>query len=86
MRITSKGQVTIPARIREQAGLLPHQALEEARVGGDLRLGPGAVVGLQVFQHDRGHRRPGREGQALSMPDRPGDRRPPRPKAMEGKQ
>lgn len=23
MRITSKGQVTIPARIREQAGLLP---------------------------------------------------------------
>jgi AbrB family looped-hinge helix DNA binding protein len=24
MRITSKGQVTIPAEIREQAGLLPH--------------------------------------------------------------
>ena len=24
MRITSKGQVTIPAGIREQAGLLPH--------------------------------------------------------------
>lgn len=24
MRITSKGQVTIPAHIREQAGLLPH--------------------------------------------------------------
>ncbi len=24
MRITSKGQVTIPAAIREQAGLLPH--------------------------------------------------------------
>jgi AbrB family looped-hinge helix DNA binding protein len=24
MRITSKGQVTIPAKIREQAGLLPH--------------------------------------------------------------
>ncbi|MBU6429446.1 MAG: AbrB/MazE/SpoVT family DNA-binding domain-containing protein [Cyanobacteria bacterium REEB65] len=24
MRITSKGQVTIPSRIREQAGLLPH--------------------------------------------------------------
>jgi len=24
MRITSKGQVTIPADIREQAGLLPH--------------------------------------------------------------
>ncbi|NNG02514.1 MAG: AbrB/MazE/SpoVT family DNA-binding domain-containing protein [Inquilinus sp.] len=24
MRITSKGQVTIPAEIRERAGLLPH--------------------------------------------------------------
>jgi AbrB family looped-hinge helix DNA binding protein len=24
MRVTSKGQVTIPAEIREQAGLLPH--------------------------------------------------------------
>jgi AbrB family looped-hinge helix DNA binding protein len=24
MRITAKGQVTIPAQIREQAGLLPH--------------------------------------------------------------
>ncbi|WP_430420195.1 AbrB/MazE/SpoVT family DNA-binding domain-containing protein [Phenylobacterium sp.] len=24
MRITSKGQVTIPAEIREKAGLLPH--------------------------------------------------------------
>jgi AbrB family looped-hinge helix DNA binding protein len=24
VRITSKGQVTIPAEIREQAGLLPH--------------------------------------------------------------
>ena len=24
MRITSKGQVTIPAEIREQAGLFPH--------------------------------------------------------------
>jgi hypothetical protein len=24
MRITSKGQVTIPAAIRERAGLLPH--------------------------------------------------------------
>ncbi|MBF0370904.1 MAG: AbrB/MazE/SpoVT family DNA-binding domain-containing protein [Magnetococcales bacterium] len=24
MRITSKGQVTIPVHIREQAGLLPH--------------------------------------------------------------
>jgi AbrB family looped-hinge helix DNA binding protein len=28
MRITSKGQVTIPAEIREQAGLLPHTDVE----------------------------------------------------------
>jgi len=28
MRITSKGQVTIPADIREQAGLLPHTDVE----------------------------------------------------------
>jgi AbrB family looped-hinge helix DNA binding protein len=28
MRITSKGQVTIPAEIREQAGLLPHAEVE----------------------------------------------------------
>ena len=28
MRITSKGQVTIPADIREQAGLLPHTEVE----------------------------------------------------------
>ena len=28
MRITSKGQVTIPAGIREQAGLLPHTEVD----------------------------------------------------------
>jgi AbrB family looped-hinge helix DNA binding protein len=28
MRITSKGQVTIPAEIRERAGLLPHTDVE----------------------------------------------------------
>ncbi len=28
MRITSKGQVTIPAEIREQAGLLPQTEVE----------------------------------------------------------
>ena len=36
MRITSKGQVTIPQAIREQCGLLPHTEvrfeLEEGRV------------------------------------------------------
>jgi len=28
MRITAKGQVTIPAKIREQAGLLPNTEVE----------------------------------------------------------
>ena len=28
MRITSKGQVTIPQEIREKAGLLPHSEVE----------------------------------------------------------
>jgi AbrB family looped-hinge helix DNA binding protein len=28
MRITAKGQVTIPAEIREQAALLPHTEVE----------------------------------------------------------
>jgi AbrB family looped-hinge helix DNA binding protein len=28
MRITSKGQVTIPQDVREQAGLLPHTEVE----------------------------------------------------------
>jgi len=28
MRITSKGQVTIPRKIRERAGLLPHTEVE----------------------------------------------------------
>jgi AbrB family looped-hinge helix DNA binding protein len=28
MRITSKGQVTIPANIRERAGLLPHTEVD----------------------------------------------------------
>lgn len=30
MRITSRGQVTIPAEIREAAGLLPHTEVEIA--------------------------------------------------------
>jgi AbrB family looped-hinge helix DNA binding protein len=28
MRITSKGQVTIPQQVREQSGLLPHTEVE----------------------------------------------------------
>jgi AbrB family looped-hinge helix DNA binding protein len=38
MRITSKGQVTIPAEIREQAGLLPHTEVDFKYDGKTVRL------------------------------------------------
>ena len=41
MRITSKGQVTIPQAIREQAGLHPHSEVAfELRANGDVLLRP----------------------------------------------
>ncbi len=38
MRITSKGQVTIPAQIREQAGLLPNTEVAFAFDGDAVRI------------------------------------------------
>ncbi len=38
MRITSKGQVTIPAKIREQVGLLPHTEVEFLLDGTSVRI------------------------------------------------
>ena len=38
MRITSKGQVTIPAKIREQARLLPHTEVEFIFDGASVRI------------------------------------------------
>lgn len=38
MRITSKGQVTIPAEIRERAGLLPHTEVEFELDGTSVRI------------------------------------------------
>ena len=38
MRITSKGQVTIPIEFREQLGLLPHTEVEFTVVGDTLRV------------------------------------------------
>ena len=38
MRITSKGQVTIPQRIREKLGLLPHCEVEFDIVGDSVRM------------------------------------------------
>ncbi len=40
MRITSKGQVTIPAPVREQAGLLPHTDVEFEFDGTAVRILP----------------------------------------------
>ena len=46
MRITSKGQVTIPQDIRERAGLLPHTEVAFEYTGGQviLRRGNGAAA------------------------------------------
>ena len=38
MRVTSKGQVTIPADIREKAGLLPHTEVEFDYDGSAVRI------------------------------------------------
>ncbi|HSN14028.1 MAG TPA: AbrB/MazE/SpoVT family DNA-binding domain-containing protein [Anaeromyxobacteraceae bacterium] len=38
MRITSKGQVTIPQEIREEAGLLPNTEVEFELVDGTVRI------------------------------------------------
>lgn len=40
MRITSKGQVTIPAEIRERAGLLPHTEVDFEFDGKVVRIVP----------------------------------------------
>jgi AbrB family looped-hinge helix DNA binding protein len=41
MKITSKGQVTIPQAVRERAGLHPHSEVEfEVQANGDVLLRP----------------------------------------------
>lgn len=45
MRITSKGQVTIPQAIREQAGLLPNTEVEFHFEDGTVRLLRAATAG-----------------------------------------
>jgi AbrB family looped-hinge helix DNA binding protein len=45
MRITSKGQVTIPADIREQAGLLPHTDVSFEFDGVSVRIVPAVSSG-----------------------------------------
>ena len=58
MKITSKGQVTIPQSVREQAGLHPHSEVEfEVRDNGDVVIravvAP-ATSARSVFERVRG--------------------------------
>ena len=58
MKITSKGQVTIPQAVREQAGLHPHIEVEfEVRENGDVLIravkGPATRV-RSAFERVRG--------------------------------
>jgi len=59
MRITSKGQVTIPAEIRERAGLLPHTDVDFEFDGKVVRILPAPAPaksgrGARVIAHLRG--------------------------------
>jgi AbrB family looped-hinge helix DNA binding protein len=50
MRITSKGQVTIPQAVREKAGLLPDTEVEFEITGGKVVLKP---VGRRITRAER---------------------------------
>lgn len=57
MRITSKGQVTIPQHIREQVGLLPGSEVEFEIDGDAVRLrktAEGMTRGQRLVEHMRG--------------------------------
>ena len=59
MRITSKGQVTIPAEIREQAGLMPNTEVDFEFDGTVVRIVPAAAQtkasrGARLVAHLRG--------------------------------
>ena len=59
MRITSKGQVTIPAGIRDQAGLLPHTEVDFTFDGREVRIAPAKAPkspgrGERLLAHLRG--------------------------------
>ena len=58
MKITSKGQVTIPQNVRELAGLHPHSEVEfEVRANGEVLIRPIVVPATSVrsaFERVRG--------------------------------
>ena len=56
MKITTKGQVTIPQKIRERLGLLPHTEVD-FEVRGDvvvLKKAPVSRRGRRIVEHLRG--------------------------------
>jgi len=58
MRITSKGQVTIPKRLREKLGLQPHTEIEFVEDAGGVRLvrrRDARGRGVALIQHMREH-------------------------------
>ena len=51
MKITTKGQATIPQTVREQAGLLPHSEVEfEVQANGDVVIRPVASRQARIWQ------------------------------------
>ncbi len=63
MKVTSKGQVTIPKAIRDEFGLLPGTEVEFVNDGGEVRvrkvIGPDPGRGRRVVEHMQ---RPGAGG------------------------
>jgi len=61
MRITSKGQVTIPIEIREQVGLMPNTEVEFSVEGDAVRITkasrPKRSLGWKIIEHTRGRGR-----------------------------
>jgi len=61
MRITSKGQVTIPIDLREKAGLMPHTEVEFSYENGKVELFPASKKGKRrtrgenLVEHLRRH-------------------------------
>ena len=63
MRLTVKGQVTIPIEMREKLGLLPNSEVEFALVGDSIR--------IRKVRHDRGKSRGQRLLEAMRKAPRP---------------
>lgn len=56
MRITSKGQVTVPKEMRDRTGLLPGTEVEFTLEEGSVRLSPSPSRGDDLVAHLRSHR------------------------------